>query len=224
MKSKIGRSLWIGSLICLLPIAFGLICYNKLPDSMVIHLDYRGKPNGNAPKEFIIFVFPILMMLLNIIINISVAKAAVKGNAAKPLIGIGKWIVPIATVMIQPLIILRSINSQSPVNLIISIMVGLIFILSGNYFPKNRVNPIVGMKFPWLFNDEEGWRKTHKLSSYLWIIAGFILMIAPFIEIPFIIIFIVLISLIGVIPIVYSLCFYIRRKSNHINNSESSLK
>ncbi len=218
MRKKIDRSLWIGSLISLLPIAFGLIYYNKLPGSMVIHLDSGGNPNGYAPREFVIFIFPVLMLLLNGIVNISVTRASLRSKAAKPLIMIGEWVIPIVVVIIQPLMILKSVGNNAPVNNVITIIVGLIFILSGNYFPKNRINPNVGVKFPWLLHDEEGWRKTHKLSGYLWIIAGFILILSPFVKVPFTYIFVAFISLIAFIPIVYSLYLYIRPKSNDANS------
>ncbi len=217
MRKKIDRSLWIGSLICLLPIVFGLIYYNKLPGSMAIHLDSKGNPNGYAPKEFVIFVFPVLMLLLHVIVNISVTGTALKSKAAKSLITIAEWIIPIAVIIVQPLMILKSAGNNVPVNNVITTVAGLIFILSGNYFPKNRMNPNVGMKFPWLLHDEEGWRKNHKLSGYLWIIAGSFLIFSPFVKIPFIYIFIVFISLIAFIPIIYSLYLYIRRKSNSAN-------
>lgn len=97
---------------------------------------------------------------------------------------------------------------------LLPIVFGLIFILRSNYFPKNRVNPNVGMKFPWLFHDEEGWTKTHKLSGSLWIIAGFILILSSFGRIPFMLIFTVFITLITLIPIIYSLYLYkMKRKS-----------
>ena len=56
------------------------------------------------------------------------------------------------------------------------VFIGILFIVSGNYFPKNHINPYVGLKFPWLFNDEEGWYKTHRLGSYTWILAGICLL------------------------------------------------
>lgn len=218
MKKKIDCSLWIGSLICLFPIVLGLIYYGKLPESVAIHWDSGGTPNGYAPKKFAVFVLPVLLMLLHIIVYISMNRKSLEGKAAKPLIGIGKWVVPITAIITQPLMILKSVNSDIPINSIIAIVVGIIFILSGNYFPKNRINPNVGIKFPWLFHDEEGWRKTHKLSAYLWITAGFVLILSPFAKIPFTYIFIVVISLVAAIPIVYSLYLYIRRKSNHADS------
>lgn len=208
MRKRIERSLWIGSLICLLPIILGLIYYGKLPESVAIHWDSGGTPNGYAPKEFAVFVLPVLLMLLHIIAYISMNRKSLEGKAAKPLIEIGKWVVPITAIITQPLMILKSVDSDVPINSIITIVVGLIFILSGNYFPKNRINPNVGMKFPWLFHDEEGWRKTHKLSGYLWIIAGFILILSLFVKISFSYILIAVISLVAVIPIAYSLYLY----------------
>lgn len=199
---------------------FGLIYYSKMPETVAIHYDSRGNPNGYAMKEFVIFVFPILMTLLHIIVNVSAEKSAVKGKAAKQLVWIGKWIIPIAVVIIQPLAIFKSVGKDTPINAVITIMCGLILILGGNYLPKNRINPNVGLKFPWLFHDEDGWRKTHKLSGYLWIIAGFILLLCSFVRIPFIIIITVIVLLIAILPIIYSLCLYKKRKSNYIKLKE----
>lgn len=206
MNKKIDRFLWIGSLLCLSTLVFGLANYNKMPESVAIHFDSGGNPNGYAGKGFVIFAFPILMALLHIIVYISLTKEAVKDSAAKALVAIGKISIPIAVVIIQPLIIMHSFKEDVPVNTVVTIMVGLIFVLSGNYFPKNRVNPHVGMKFPWLLHNEEGWRKTHKLSGYLWIAAGFIMILTSFIRVPFIAIFAVIISLTALVPIIYSLC------------------
>ena len=85
---------------------------------------------------------------------------------------------------------------------------------SGNYFPKNHINPYIGLKFPWLFNDEEGWYKTHRLGSYTWILAGIVSILHPlhnlvFVTVPLII------FLVGVVPLVYSLVLYFKRKRSN---------
>ena len=95
----------------------------------------------------------------------------------------------------------------------IYVFVGIMFIISGNYFPKNHINPYVGLKFPWLFNDEESWYKTHKLGSYTWLLSGLVFILHPlhkfyFVTVPLIIL------LVGVVPLAYSLFLYFRRKKN----------
>lgn len=67
-------------------------------------------------------------------------------------------------------------------NIATVVFAGLVFIVSGNYFPKNHVNKYIGLKFPWLLNDEENWDKTHKLASYTWILAGIIFILQLFIS------------------------------------------
>lgn len=220
MGRKFDRSFWLGSLLCLLTIAFGLIYYSKLPESIAIHFNTNGEPNGYAQKQFVVFVFPFLMTLLHIIVNLSAVKEAKKGYAAKFLIELGRWSVPIAVVIIQPLIILKSAGSAIPINIVVSIIVGTIFIISGNFLPKNRPNSYAGLKFPWLIHYEEGWRKTHKLAGYLWIITGHIMIISPFVKLPFYIIMIVILTLTVLIPIIYSLHLYRHRGANEMNPEE----
>ncbi len=214
MRNKIRRSLWIGSLISLLPIVLGLIYYDMIPETMANHYDSKGNPNGYASKEFAIFILPVLITFLHIIVNISMAKEDLKGNAAKPLIKIGEWAIPVATIITYPFMILKSVGKDSPINTVTIIMVGLILILSGNYFPKNRISPHVGMKFPWLLHDEESWSKTHKLSGCLWIIAGFFLIASSFFTIPFALIFVFIICFTVIIPIFYSLFLHRKRNNN----------
>lgn len=84
-------------------------------------------------------------------------------------------------------------------------------IIVGNYFPKNHINYFVGLKFPWLFKDEEGWYKTHKLGSYTWIIAGLVLLVHPLHHITKVTTPLVIILAVAV-PLVYSLALYFQRQ------------
>lgn len=87
-------------------------------------------------------------------------------------------------------------------------------IIVGNYFPKNHINYFVGLKFPWLFKDEEGWYKTHKLGSYTWIIAGLVLLVHPLHHITKVTTPLVIILAVAV-PLVYSLALYIQRQKGY---------
>ncbi len=90
-------------------------------------------------------------------------------------------------------------------NIATVVFVGLIFIVSGNYFPKNHVNKYIGLKFPWLLNDEESWDKTHKLAGYTWILAGIIFILQLFVSSLKVVSIPLVIILVGVLPLIYSL-------------------
>ena len=100
---------------------------------------------------------------------------------------------------------------QSIMDSFVYVLIGILFIISGNYFPKNHINPYIGLKFPWLFNDEEGWYKTHKLGGYTWILAGIACILHPLHNLSYVTVPLI-IFLIGVIPLTYSLALYFKRK------------
>lgn len=75
---------------------------------------------------------------------------------AKFLVGMGKWIVPFTSIFATIIFIYSMMYPQSSlIENATYTFVGLIFIVSGNYFPKNHVNPYIGLKFPWLLDDEK---------------------------------------------------------------------
>ena len=92
------------------------------------------------------------------------------------------------------------------------VFLGIIFVISGNYFPKNHINPYIGLKFPWLFHDEDGWYKTHKLGSYTWLFSGMIMILHPLHNLSFVTVPLV-IFLAGVVPFIFSLILYFKKKT-----------
>ena len=63
------------------------------------------------------------------------------------------------------------------VNAIISVFLGLIFTVIGNYMPKCRQSYTVGIKLPWTLNSEENWNKTHRMAGWLWMFGGVMIMV-----------------------------------------------
>lgn len=164
---------------------------------------------GNADSYVMIYG---IAVLLNIVINLGLSVETVSINGAKKLVSLGKWIIPItglAYLILQ--IYLLLFPTKNIMETFVQVFVGILLIIVGNYFPKNHINPYVGLKFPWLFHDEEGWYKTHKLGSYAWMLSGVILIIHPLHNLEFITVPLVL-FLAEVVPVVYSLTLYFKKK------------
>ena len=166
---------------------------------------------GGASAENYILLY-VIALLMNIVLNHALSIKIASTNGAKALVSLGKWIMPIAGVIyLLPQVYSVLFQDKVMEDAYVYVFIGVLLIISGNYFPKNHINPYVGLKFPWLFDDEEGWYKTHRLGSYTWILAGFICLIHPlhnlmYVTVPLII------FLVGIIPLVYSLVLYFKRK------------
>ncbi|MDO4281026.1 MAG: SdpI family protein [Peptococcaceae bacterium] len=198
MNPKNKRTLFLTSTICIILsiVAFALSQMSEISTDNYILL-------------YVIAVF------LNIVLNLALSISIAATNGAKALVSLGKWIMPIAGVVY---LIPQIYSVLFPAKIIQDaywyVFIGIIFIISGNYFPKNHINPYVGLKFPWLFDDEEGWYKTHRLGAYTWILAGIISILHPLhnlvvVTVPLII------FLVGVVPLVYSLALYFKREQSN---------
>ncbi len=59
-------------------------------------------------------------------------------------------------------------------------MVGVLFIVIGNYLGKIRSNFFVGIRTPWTLSSELSWNKTHRLGGKLFVAQGLLLIATTF--------------------------------------------
>lgn len=201
MRRKDKSTLFATVILCLI-LSIGYTMFVK----------YFTVSNNNTLKVFPL-AFYALAIVLDIILNIGLSAVICRKNGARFLIRLGKWIMPVSLAFLTFVSVCTTLLPHHSVyNTSFIVFVGLIFIISGNYFPKNHINPYIGLKFPWLLHDEESWNKTHKLASYTWILAGVIFILQLFIS-PLKIVSIPLaLVLIGIIPLIYSLMLVYRKK------------
>ena len=65
----------------------------------------------------------------------------------------------------------------------VSVALGALFVVLGNYMPKMRRNFFVGIRTPWTLADEDVWFRTHRLGGVLFVIGGVLLMVfGPFLH------------------------------------------
>lgn len=196
MKQKEKRTLISSTILC--GALFGVaVVINKIG-------------NGNTDTYILLYAIAIFF---NIVLNIGLSSDITVVNGAKKLVILGKWVMPITGfVFIIPQIYLLMFPTQNVMEIFVYVFLGIIFIISGNYFPKNHRNPYIGLKFPWLFHDEDGWYKTHKLGSYTWLLLGVIMMLHPLHNLSFVTVPLVFL-LAGVVPFIFSLIFHFQKKT-----------
>lgn len=90
--------------------------------------------------------------------------------------------------------------------LLILFMIGVCFMIIGNYLSKTRSNYFIGIRTPWALQDDQNWRKTHRLSGRLFMISGLIVSIMCWFIHPDQLSFLVIALVVSaaVIPIFYS--------------------
>lgn len=213
---KMSKRMVLSSIVCVLPLVSSVLLYKQLPDQMPIHWNSIGEADGFIEKNIGAWGIPLFMLAIHLVVTIKTEM----DNSKQHLSAITKmlcfWAVPLVSVLLVPLALFKAAGYELNITKIILSVVGVLFIVAGNYLPKNRPNSIAGYKFPWTQNSPDNWNKTHRLAGAIWVICGFIYIIISFIPLDNRLAgLIVLATIIAFLaPIVYS---YIGRKADRQN-------
>ena len=144
-------------MICLLPIVFGLICYNKMPERIGIHFNNAGEADNYMNKTLAIFGLPIGLALLNIYHQFRLETDPKGRNYSAVLKQIFRWLLPVISVVAMSYTIVVAMGVDLKAVYIGNMIAGLLLIIVGNYLPKCHSNYTMGIKLPWTLDDEDNW-------------------------------------------------------------------
>jgi uncharacterized membrane protein len=203
--------LLISSLIILLPIVYGLVMWDKLPDSMPSHWDINGKVDGFTSKQMGIFTIPIISLIAHWFCILITNFDSENRNQNPKVMNLIICIAPAISIVVSGIMY----SSVLEMKLKLFYLFGFVFVIIGNYLPKCRQNSTIGIRLTWTLGNEENWNVTHRLAGKVWVVFGLVVVAAMFLpESAGMIIIIVAISLMAVIPIVYSYLYHRKQLRN----------
>lgn len=205
MKPYLKRII-ITSIITILPMLAGILLWNRLPETIATHWGINNVANGWSSRTFAVFGMPLLLLLLHLVCIFVTLNDPKKKNISNKMLNVVFWIIPVTSwiscLMIYGIAVGISLNVGMAANL----MIGLLFIVIGNYMPKSKQSYTVGIRLPWTLNSTENWNRTSRLAGKLFIAGGIVFIISAFFQ--FGIIPLVLIVLVVLIPAIYSYSLY----------------
>lgn len=182
MNKKKNLTVIITSLICLVPFVISAMFYNELPDMVATHFNNSGEPDGYSSKLMAAFGIPAVLLVINLISNFALEKNPMNGKGGKILSTIAIWTLPLISIIVETAIILYARGTYIDIITYVYVFVGLLIAVVGNYLPKCEYNKVVGIKTPWALKDKDNWKKTHRISGYVWTIFGLVLCVNAFIK------------------------------------------
>lgn len=173
MKKINKKMLIITSIACLLPIILGMVLYQQLPEKIAIHFNVNNIPDNYFAKPTFVFGMPIMMLALQIFCCAVTDLTNQHPEANKKTITIYKWIIPILEMALYLVTILYAMGNQLDIRKVVMVLIGILFIIIGNYLPKLKGNT----KFARI-KDENLKEKLTRISGYTLILNGFLCMIS----------------------------------------------
>ena len=205
MMKKYKKRIIISSVITLLPILAGLILWNRLPDTIATHFDNDNVANGWSSKPFVVFAMPLLLLGLHLFILFVTMNDPKRKSISEKMFGFLIWFVPVLSVFIFSITYCNALGMNVNIGMAVNIIVGIVFLVIGNYLPKCKQNYTAGIRIPWTLNSTENWNRTHRLAGWLFMLGGILFFLNAFLQWSGMFFVIIVIAL---LPEVYSFLLY----------------
>lgn len=193
--------------IVLLPSIYLIYIWNTLPNKVPVHWNWQGEIDRFGDKSELALI-ALLLPLLTYVIFLIVPKVDPKDKIKN--MG-GKYrsikILTIVFMSVLTLFIIYTSKNQSISNPnYIVLLIGILFIILGNYLKTIKANYFIGIRTPWTLENETVWKETHKMGGMMWFIGGFIIVLGSLLldKKPNFILFFIITGIITIVPIVYS--------------------
>ena len=198
MKKVMKAVMWILAAVPLLMTLFG---FQALPDRIPVHFDISWRVDRWGSR-YLSFLIPVMIIAFTILWSLLIRfnekkaektedekeKNSLLSNAS--VIGI----ISIATTAFMSVIQYVVLNTayksltedvtqmQIDMNMIISVAVGALFIVLGNYLPKTRRNGTVGFRMTWTRYNDVTWAKSNRFCGITMMAAGLVIIVFAMFE------------------------------------------
>lgn len=214
MIRKYKKTLFFSSLFTLLPVAVGLLLWDKLPERFATHWGIDGQPDGWSSLPFAVFFPPLLMLAVQwLCVWVTAKDPGNKDRNVKPQ-KLVLWIIPLLSNLVCGTMYALALGMEFDMEQFMMVFMGLLFVFIGNYLPKCKMNSTIGIKVPWAYTSEENWNATHRFGGRVWVVGGFVIALCAFLPGDFgVYLMLAAILVLAFIPMVYSWQFYRKQKA-----------
>ena len=176
MKKK---TYWLlTSVVTLLPIAVGLLLWDRLPDQLPTHFGADGAADGWSSKAFAIFSVPVIMLVLHWTLYAGTLLDKQNRGHNEKVMNLFGLLFPAMSIVFSLVIYNSGLGFELNLTRILLPLLGLFFVLIGNWLPKVKQNSTLGIKLKWTLYNEENWNKTHRFGGFVWVLSGLGLILA----------------------------------------------
>lgn len=203
-----------------LPYVYLTTIWNKLPIQVPTHFNIEGVADDWSSKTTLLFIPSALgigIYFLMLIIPVLDPKKKIQQMGGKYYTL--RFMLTIFFSLLATYLLCISNTGSLKNPSVLFALIGTLLAMLGNYFQTVRPNYFIGIRTPWTLENEQVWKNTHHLGGRLWIVGGFLIAILAFLinnNYLFFIIFGVIISLIVIVPVVFSYTEF-KKEKNTIN-------
>ena len=216
MFAKYKKQLILSSLLILLPCLIGVVLWNQLPSTMTTHWGVDGVADGRSGKAFTVFVLPLDLLAGHWFCLWWTLRDPKNHPQSPKALGMLFWILPVISLFTNGITYSVALGNSLSILNFTPALLGLVFVIIGNYLPKCRQNRTMGIKLPWTFHTEENWNRTHRFGGKVWVFGGLAMVFAVLLPLEIgTVVAVAAMLILTFVPMIYSYLLYRKQVSNH---------
>ena len=179
MKEHKGK-LILTSLLVLLPLAAGLLLWNRLPEQLPMHWNAAGEIDSWGSRLTVVCLLPLFLLVIHWVCVVACFIDPKNKGQNRKVLGLVLWICPAVSLLAGFMSLSAALGMELRIEKLVPIFLGILFIVIGNYLPKCKQNYTIGIRVMWALDDEENWTATHRFASRLWVGCGVVILLLAF--------------------------------------------
>jgi len=185
----------------------GFYFYSVFPEQVPVHWNFAGQVDRFGGKFEGAFIMPIAataMYLLFLLIPLVDPKKE-KYQQFQKVYNLFRYLLILILWAIYLISSFNALGYNVRVEIWIPLIIGLLFIVLGNYMGKIKPNWFMGIRTPWTLSNDQVWSKTHRLGGKMFMLMGLLFILNPLLPFQSLTwMLIVPITLVALVPIIYS--------------------
>jgi uncharacterized membrane protein len=197
----------------LVVLAFALVAavYDRLPERVPSHWNANGVVDATMAKPWGPFMLPLTMAGVFVLLLV-LPRISPRGYDMEPFrraYGVMQLGILGFFFAFSVLVLLAGLGWAVPMNPLVSVGVGVLLVIIGNFMGKVTTNFFVGIRTPWTLADPEVWLRTHRFGGKVIVLAGVAIAIAGLLgtDLHFLLAGVIVAAL---VPVIYSYLIYRR--------------
>lgn len=203
------KLLLLTSVITLLPVFIGLFLWNQLPDSVATHFGLNNQPDGYSSKAFAVFGLPLILLAVHLVCVVATNIDPKSKDINKKIFRVLLWICPLVSLFVSTVIYGYSLGYDFDMSYLCGILIGVLYLVLGNFLPTVKPNYTIGFRIPWTLNNPDNWYHTHRFGGKRMVIGGIIMILTSPLQNMWILLAAAIVPCL--LPAIYSYLYY--RKS-----------
>src|SRR5581483_2329647 len=181
-ESKIWSSTWFALGIIAVQILVSAITYPFMPAQVPSHWNSAGQINGYMPRLSNAIFVPAMSLGIYILLRVLLVVGPRLGSNTnrRALLKLVDYLacgILLFLLAMQLIAIAAALHFPVDIGFVVNLAVAMLFIFLGNYLGKVQRNLWVGIRTPWTLANDTVWERTHRLGSWLFVIAGIVMLI-----------------------------------------------